>query len=125
MRNQLLKTLFPEKGAIFQRDVSSLWKEFTGGICLNKILFEFVQTITEKEIVQCCMGTEQLTNVAGTHKKNLENSSQLVCNVCVRKIKNCYDKLKFLPKRFESDQKGTVGGEFEIVYVRARKQSDV
>ena len=44
------------------------------------------------------------------------HSSQLVCNVCVRKIKNCCDNLKLLSrKRFESDQKDNVGGEFEIV----------
>ena len=58
-------------------------------------------------------------------KKRFENSSPLVCNVCVRKIKNCCDNLEFISKCFESDQKDNVGGEFEIVYARARKQSDV
>ena len=40
-------------------------------------------------------------------------------------MKNCCNNLEFLSKRLESDQKDKVGGEFEIVYVRARKQSDI
>ena len=35
------KTPSPEKGAIFQRRVSSLRNEFTGGKCLKKILWIF------------------------------------------------------------------------------------
>ena len=56
--------------------------------------------------------------------KIFKNYSELVCNVLVRTIKNCCDHLEFVSKRFESDQKDNVGGEFEIVYVRARKQSE-
>ena len=71
------------------------------------------------------MGSERLTNVPGIHKKNFENSSEHVCDLCERKIKNSCNNLEFLSKRFESDQKDNVGSEFEIVYVRARKQSDI
>ena len=37
----------------------------------------------------------------GIHiRRNFENSSQLVFNVCVRKIKNCRNNREFLSKRF-------------------------
>ena len=57
----------PEKEAIFQRRVSSLWKEFAGGIFLTK-MSEFVQTIAKKEFAWCGMGTERLESIKRIHK---------------------------------------------------------
>ena len=75
-----------------------------------RLLVEYVSTkycvnlfrpsLKKKSFGVVCL-TERLPNVAGIHiKRNFENSSQLVFNVCVRKSKNCCNNGEFLSRRF-------------------------
>ena len=47
---------------------------------------------------------ERLKNIAGITVIDSVRSSQLACNVCLRKIKNLCELLEFISKRLGSEQ---------------------
>ena len=75
-------------GARKRNNPSTTCVEFEKGIywwnTAQQMLCEFVQTIAEEGIVWCCLGW---TAKKCGWNKYFENTPQIVCNVCVRKIK--------------------------------------
>ena len=47
---------------------------------------------------------ERLRNIAGITVNDSVRSSQLACNVCLRKIKNLFELVEFISKRLGSEQ---------------------
>ena len=80
-------------------------------VLTNSCVNFFRLSLKKKSLGVACrtLNDQQMWLETIKKKKKIENSSQLVCNVRVRKILR---NLEFLSKPFESDKKEKVGGLF-------------